>query len=181
MRMSDRLSSRGDAAFVVRRERALDGDGSPASRGGRVLDAARRAPKGHDGIADELVDGAALLFDAGGDEREVLIDEVGDLGGGHFFAGRCEADDVGEHDGEHAFFGAGADPALLDKPHDQSAGHVASEGAQAVEHRVERSRQAVDLAKMAAGQRHHLVEIKIADRSRALGGAADRAVQWRRP
>src|SRR5262249_39086360 len=54
-------------------------------------------------------------------------------------------------------------------------GHVASERAQTVEHRVERSRQAVELAKMAAGQRHHVIEIKIADRGGALGRTADRA------
>ena len=32
---------------------------------------ARRAPKRHDCIADKLVDRAAFLFDAGGDEREM--------------------------------------------------------------------------------------------------------------
>ena len=42
---SNRLLFRGDPASVVRRERALDGDGSPASRSGRVLNAARRAQK----------------------------------------------------------------------------------------------------------------------------------------
>ena len=101
--------------------------------------------------------------------------KLGDLGGGHFFAGRSEADDVGEHDGEHTFFGSRADPAFLDKPHDQRAGDVASEGPQPVEHGVERSRQAIDLAKIAAGQRRHLIEIKIADRGRAPGRATDRA------
>ena len=101
---TNRLQSGGHAAFVVRRERSLDGDGSPASRSGRVLNAAGRPPKGHDGVADEFIDRAAFPFDAGRDEREVLIDEAGDLGGGHSFARRCEADDVGEHDGKHTFF-----------------------------------------------------------------------------
>src|SRR5262249_5622259 len=99
--------------------------------------------------------------------------DAGDLGGGHFFARRCEADDVSEHDGKHAFFGPRADSALLNKPHDQSPGHVASERAQAVEHRIERSRQAIDLAKIAASQRHHVVQIKIADGSRALSRTTD--------
>jgi hypothetical protein len=101
------------AAMRRRRERALDGDSSPASRSGRVFNAGRRPPKGHNGVANELIDGSTLLFDAGGDEREVLFDEVGDLGGGHFFAYRCEAHDVGEHDGEHTFFGPRAHAAFL--------------------------------------------------------------------
>ena len=51
---------------------------------------ARCAPKSHNGIADELVYRAAFLFDAGGDEREVFIDELGNLDSGHSFACRCE-------------------------------------------------------------------------------------------
>ena len=70
--------------------------------------------------------------------------KLGDLGGGHFFACRREADNVGEHDGEHTFFGA-REPTrpFADKPRDQSAGDVASERAQAVEHGVERVARAL--------------------------------------
>jgi hypothetical protein len=48
-----------------------------------------------------------------------------------------------------------------------SVGSVTSEGPQTVQHCVERSRQAVDLMKIAARQRRHLIEIEIADRGRA--------------
>jgi hypothetical protein len=103
----------------------------------------------------------------------MLIDEVGDLGSGHFFACRCEAGDVSEHDGEHTFFGPSVHPALLNKRHDQSAGYVAPERMQTVEHCIEGSRQAIDFAKMAPGQGHHFIEIKIADPSRALRRTPD--------
>ena len=87
------LQSGGNTALVVRRECALDADGGPASRSGRVLNAAGRSPKSHHSIADELIYCAALPLS--GDEREMLIDEVGHLGSGHFFGRRCEADDIG--------------------------------------------------------------------------------------
>jgi hypothetical protein len=83
---------------------------------------ARCAPKSHNGIADELVYRAAFLFDAGGDGRErCLLMNSANLDSGHSFACRCEADDIGEHNGEHTFFEPGADTALLNESHDQCA------------------------------------------------------------
>src|SRR3974390_1970206 len=89
-----------------------------------------------------FVDRAAFLLDAGGDEREVLIDEFGDLDGRFCFACRGEADDVREYDGEYAFLCPRTNLAFLDQPHDQRARNIASKGPQTVEHRVERSCQA---------------------------------------
>src|SRR5215469_9757084 len=56
----NRLQSRGGVALIVRRKRALYGDGGPAGRCGWVLNATRRPPKCHHGIADEFIDCAAL-------------------------------------------------------------------------------------------------------------------------
>ena len=153
----------------------LNGDRRAASRRRRVLHPPRGAPEGHDGISDKFVDGAAFLFDAGGDEGEVVIDVLGDLARGQLLACRGETHDVGKHDGERALLGTRADPAFLDEPRYQRARNVAAEGAQAVEHRVERMRQVVDFAKAAVLQGSHLVEIQRADGGSAFRCPADRA------
>src|ERR1700733_11030125 len=103
----------------------------------------------------------------------MLIDKVGDLSRGHFLACRCKADDVCEHDCEHSFFGPRTHPAFLNKLYNQSAGDVSSERTQTVEHSVERSCQAINLAKIAASQGYYFIEIKIADGSRALSRTTD--------
>ena len=105
----------------------------------------------------------------------MLIDELGDLGGGHLLACRSEADDVSEHDGKHTFFGPRAQPAFLNELHDKGTRDITSKGPQTVEHGVERSRQVVDLTKIAARQRCHLIEIEVAYRGRAFCRATDRA------
>ena len=159
MRMRTGLKSRSGPWFVFRGYFKLYGDGRWASRRRRVL-CPPGHPKGHDGIPDKFVDGAAFLFDAGGDEGEMVIDVLGDLARGQLLACCGEAHDVGKHDGELAVLGTRADPAFLDEPRYQRAGDIAAEGSQAVEHRVERMRQVVDLAKAAVLQWSHLVEVQ---------------------
>jgi len=58
----------------------------------------RRAEKSHHGVADELVERAALLEDRVGREREDALEESRDLLGIHRLGRRREADDVREED-----------------------------------------------------------------------------------
>ncbi len=162
-------SSRSGPSLVFRGYLTLDGNGCSASRRRRVFRPPRGTPEGHDGIPDKFVDGAAFLFDAGGDEGEMVIDVLGDLASGQFLACCGETHDVGKHDGEFALLGTRADPAFLDEARHQRTRNVAAESPQAVEHCVERMCQIVDFAKAAVLQGSHLVEVQ-----GAYGGSASR-------
>ena len=153
----------GRALVIVGGDRALDGGGCAGGALGRVVDLVRGAPKGHDRVADILIDRAALLLDAFGNQGEVLVDELGDFRRGHRLAGRGETGDVGEHDREFAFFGPGADPVFADQMLHQGARHIAAERPQAHEHRIERRREIVDLLDAAALQRRDGVELQRRD------------------
>jgi transcriptional regulator GlxA family with amidase domain len=172
---ANRLESRSGPSLVFRGYLKLYGNGCSASRRRRVLYPAWRTPEGHHGIPDKFVYGAAFLFDAGGDEGEVVIDVLGDLASGQFLACCGETHDVGKHDGKFALLGTRADPAFLDEARYQRTRNVAAESPQAVEHGVERMRQVVDLAKAAVLQGSHLVEVQGADRGSASRCPADRA------
>src|SRR5262249_7226098 len=111
--------------------------GRPTRRCGRIVHSAGRTPEDHDGIADELVDGPAFLFDTGGVKSKGLIDKLGGLTSSHALASRRQARDVREPDGQPAVLRAGTDPSFLDEARDQHARDVAAESPQAIKHRVE--------------------------------------------
>ena len=65
----------------------------------------RRAPDGHDGVADELLDRAAVALDERARGVEVAREELADVLGVATLGERGEADEVGEEDGDEAAFG----------------------------------------------------------------------------
>ena len=74
---------------------------------GVVLAGDGGAPDGHDGVADELLDGAAVAADHLAGELEVAVQELaGVLGVVALGEGR-EADEVGEEDRDEAALGDG--------------------------------------------------------------------------
>ena len=98
-----------------RRAQALDRvdelERGPDGPLGVVLVGGRRAPDRHHGIADELLDGAAVAADHVADELEVAAQELaGVLGVAALGQGR-EADEVGEQDRDDPALGDGRRPA----------------------------------------------------------------------
>ena len=63
-----------------------------------------RPPECHDGVADVLIDRAALRLDAGRDEGEMFVQKPRRLGRRHTLGKRRETDDVGKHHGDIALF-----------------------------------------------------------------------------
>ena len=72
---------------------------------GIVLMAGRRSPDGHHGVADELLDDAAVALDDPAREVEVRRQEFANLLGIPVLGERGELDEVGEEDGDHAPLG----------------------------------------------------------------------------
>ena len=66
----------------------------------------RRVPEGHDGVAHEFIDRAALGEDHLGQGREQLVEEADQLLGGEAFRQRREAAHVGKQQGHLARFAA---------------------------------------------------------------------------
>ena len=81
----------------------LLGQGGPQGFLLVVLDVHGGVPEGHDRIADELVQSALVLGDDPGHGRQVVVKEVGDLGGGELFGQGGEAADVRKLDGDLLF------------------------------------------------------------------------------
>ncbi len=78
----------------------------PGSHGalGIVLLGDRRAPHGHHGIADELLDGAAVTADDLAREVEVAAERVAHILRVALLGKRREADEIGEEDADQASF-----------------------------------------------------------------------------
>ena len=93
------LTQRGDLGHQVHR----GPDGSLCVS----LDGHRRSPDGHHGVADELLDEAAVSPDHLAGKVEVLGQELADLLGVAALAERGEADQVDEHDRAQPAFGLG--------------------------------------------------------------------------
>ncbi len=79
---------------------------------GVVLVARRRAPDGHDRVADELLDRAAVALDDAPGQVEVAREQVADLLRVALLGERGEADHVGEEDGDEAALGDDRDRGL---------------------------------------------------------------------
>ena len=77
---------------------------------GVVLVAGRGAPDGHDGVADELLDRAAVPLDDAARQLEVARQELAHLLGVAVLGQGGEADQVGEQDGDQAALGDGCRP-----------------------------------------------------------------------
>ena len=75
---------------------------------GVVLPGDRCSPDGHDGVADELLDGAAVALDHVGAEREVAGQDLADVLRVAFLGERREPDEVGEQDRDEATLGGGS-------------------------------------------------------------------------
>jgi hypothetical protein len=109
---------------------------------------------------------------AAGEEREMLVEETGDLGRRKPLGHGRESDDVGEHNGELALFGGNFLVRMAgDQLTHQPARHVALERAQPAQHGVEGPRLLVQFADLAARQGRHLPQVQTADLG-ALGGDA---------
>ena len=67
---------------------------------GVVLVGDRRAPDGHDGVADELLDGAAVELDQTTAGVEIAREELARVLGVAVFGSRCETDQIREQDGD---------------------------------------------------------------------------------
>ena len=108
----DHRASRRDARSVGRSQPAdrVEQVHGRANRAfGIVLVRDRRAPHGHDRIADELLDGPAVAVDALPREHEVAVQELAH-GLGIAVVGECrEAHQVREQDAHDAPFGGAAD------------------------------------------------------------------------
>ena len=74
-----------------------------------VLVGDRRAEDGHDLVPDDLVDAASVRADVGRETVEAAVEEVLHVLGIAVLGQRCEADDVGEQDGDDAAFVGVAD------------------------------------------------------------------------
>ena len=74
---------------------------------GIVLVGDRRAPDGHDGVTDELLDGPAVELDDSRRALEVAAQELAHRLGVAVLGDRREADEVGEEDGDEAPLGLG--------------------------------------------------------------------------
>ena len=91
-------------------ERAHDVDqvqAGPDGTLGVVLVGDRGAPDGHDGVADELLDGPAVAADDVGGQLEVAGQGLADVLGVALLGERGEPDEVGEQDADEAALGDG--------------------------------------------------------------------------
>src|SRR5215467_6726457 len=70
----------------------------------------RRIPEGHDRIAHVFVDGPTALKNDLAQRTQQLVDEVRQLGCGHFFGDRREVSDVAKHQSEVALLAAKHEP-----------------------------------------------------------------------
>ena len=86
-------------------DRVDEVEGRPHGPLGVVLLGDRRAPDGHDGVADELLDRAAVALDDLAAQVEVAGQELADLLGVGPVGARREADEVGEEDADQAPLG----------------------------------------------------------------------------
>ena len=160
---------------IVGRHGLGDGKAGAAGPEGVVLLNIGRTPECHQRIADVLVYGALLRFHAAGEQREVLVQEAGDLGRRQPLGHGREAGDIGEHDGEHALFGADLVVRMAgDQLAHQPARHIALERPEAAQHGVEGARLLVQLADVTARQRRHLAQIQTTDLGAFGGDATDR-------
>src|SRR5205823_5733114 len=83
-----------------RRDGGDEVEGGPNRPLGVVLGRDRSSPDGHDGVADELLDGAAVQLDQAPACVEVPREKLARLLGVALLGGRGEADQVGEEDGD---------------------------------------------------------------------------------
>ena len=102
-----------DPALVQLRDRPLHGDRRAHRAVGIIGMRDRRAPEGHDRVADELVERAAVLEDHLHHLGEVLAQELGDGVRPHRFGHRGEATDVAEEHRGGPALAALADGAFL--------------------------------------------------------------------
>ena len=132
------------------------------------------APHRHHGVADVLVDHALLVVDAGAEQCEMMVEQVGGLLLGQVLGLRRELDDVAEHHGHVAPARAHRVLAELHQPEDQAVRHVGAEPFQRAARLVEAVAGIVDLAQPRAAV-ERLVEFEPLDRLGRRGDGADRA------
>ena len=156
------------------RDHAGDGERRAHRMVGMVLHARQAAPHRHHGVADVLVDHALLVVDAGAEQREVMVEQVGGLLLGQVLGLRREFDDVGEHHRDVAPARAHGVLAELHQPEDQAVRHVGAEPFQRAARLVEAVAGIVDLAQPRAAM-ERLVELQPLDRLGRRGDGADRA------
>ena len=94
--------ARGTAHLVVLAHHPDNGQRGPYGGIGMILLALQAAPYRHHGVADVLVDHAVLALDAGAEQREVMVEQLGRVLFGQVFGLRGKFDDVGEHHGNGA-------------------------------------------------------------------------------
>ena len=93
----------GDAHLEVRLlldHPVTDRQRSPDGALGIVLVRDRRAEQRHDGVADELLDRPAVVFELGAEPRVERRQERADILGIEALGSRCESDQVGEENAD---------------------------------------------------------------------------------
>ena len=150
----------------------------------RVVGMRERRPEDReDGVADELVDRAAVLDHHVGHAGEVLVQHVHDVRGVALLGKARIAPEVGHEHGHHALLAAEAQAVgRLEQLAGDLGRHVAPERradevalAEAVEHLVEGAREPAQLVRRANGQRLRQVAARHARHPRGQG--ADRPCQ----
>ena len=137
----------------------------------------RRAPEGHQPVADVLVDGAAGRLDRRTDAAQQVV-QVG-RGLGRRPAARIGgiAFEIAEQDGDGAVF-AGRQGALLgDQALDQRARQVGGGEPQPARHALEGAVRQVELADLAVAEVRDLLELQPLDRTGGIGERQDRPRQ----
>ena len=157
-------------------DRARNRERCPAGPPGMIGLMLRRAPEGHDRVADILVQGAAFGLDALADALEMIVEHVRHIARRHVLRHGGEADDVGEHHRQFHLGGLHREVlALGDEPADQRLRHVGFEPAQPLQHAVEGDRLVVQLPDARARQGGDVGEFEPADPFGGCGQGADRA------
>ena len=126
---------------------ALDAQRRHAGAPGMILEQRRRAPEGHDAVADELVDRAGLLVDRLGDQLEIGRHAQQQLLRRQLLGQGREGLEIGEEDGEEAAVAAELQLLLRCRSwRDQADRHEGGERLDRGVERVDRLRQHRDLA-----------------------------------
>ena len=100
-----RVGFGGEVAVEVG-EGALHRDGGEEGAAGGVGLGDGGAEEGHDRVADEFIDDAAVALDFGGHAVEVTVEEREEFAGWESFGEGGEVAKIGEEDGDLAFFAA---------------------------------------------------------------------------
>src|SRR5215469_1184612 len=161
-------------ALVVGRQSLADGERGAHRMEGVIRIVARRAPEGHDGIADIFVDRPLLGLHMLADQPEMAVEEARQPSRRMMRRDAREADDVGEHHRHLALLGLQPLAARLieQAPHQRSR-HIGLEPAQRPQHTVPGPARGIELAQGAAAGPVLAGEVEIRDGGGGLGQPLD--------